>query len=282
LTVSKRLKYEVLRRDNHACRYCGGKAPDVELTVDHVIPTALGGSDQPSNLVAACKDCNAGKSASNPDEPLVSDVDQRSVRWAQALKVATERRAAELRNERARTDAFAESWSSWTISGEPLPLPANWRGSITQFLASGLSDQFLADAVATAMGNTRVNTSDVWRYFCGVCWREIDHITNQALEIVDQAAATATAEPIPYVESAEWFIKHVLLAAGVPHNAVDAAVAGFGYSMWEMHTAYANGAGQLSESPAQNCYRVFKEASHRTLAEVETLCQLDWLATRGS
>jgi 5-methylcytosine-specific restriction endonuclease McrA len=38
MAVSKRTRYEVLRRDNHACRYCGGIAPDVILTVDHVTP----------------------------------------------------------------------------------------------------------------------------------------------------------------------------------------------------------------------------------------------------
>jgi 5-methylcytosine-specific restriction endonuclease McrA len=67
MTVSKRARYEVLRRDNHTCRYCGGKAPDVALTVDHVTPVALGGTDGPGNLVAACRDCNAGKAASHPD-----------------------------------------------------------------------------------------------------------------------------------------------------------------------------------------------------------------------
>lgn len=58
MAVSKRLRYEILRRDNHTCRYCGATAPDVKLTVDHVVPVALGGSDVPTNLVAACDACN--------------------------------------------------------------------------------------------------------------------------------------------------------------------------------------------------------------------------------
>ena len=28
MAVSKRLRYEILRRDNHTCRYCGASAPD--------------------------------------------------------------------------------------------------------------------------------------------------------------------------------------------------------------------------------------------------------------
>ncbi|MGC7224589.1 HNH endonuclease, partial [Mycobacteroides abscessus subsp. massiliense] len=44
MAVTKRLRYEVLRRDNYSCRYCGRSAPEVKLTVDHVVPVALGGS----------------------------------------------------------------------------------------------------------------------------------------------------------------------------------------------------------------------------------------------
>src|SRR6185369_3226628 len=61
MAVSKRLRFEILRRDNHTCRYCGRSAPEVKLTVDHVKPEALGGRTEPDNLVAACSDCNAGK-----------------------------------------------------------------------------------------------------------------------------------------------------------------------------------------------------------------------------
>ncbi len=42
------------------------KAPDVEITVDHVVPVALGGSDEPSNLAAACDACNGGKTLLKP------------------------------------------------------------------------------------------------------------------------------------------------------------------------------------------------------------------------
>jgi 5-methylcytosine-specific restriction endonuclease McrA len=61
--ISKRLRYEILRRDGHHCRYCGLGSDEVTITVDHVIPTALGGTDDPSNLVAACRDCNSGKAS---------------------------------------------------------------------------------------------------------------------------------------------------------------------------------------------------------------------------
>src|ERR1039457_6499184 len=96
VAVSKRLRYEVFRRDNHACRYCGATAPDVKLTIDHVVPKALGGSDtDPANLVTACEPCNAGKTSTNPDAPLVADVAQDALRWAKALTQSAEVMLAE-------------------------------------------------------------------------------------------------------------------------------------------------------------------------------------------
>ncbi|MGW1840355.1 HNH endonuclease [Streptomyces sp. NPDC002067] len=39
------------------CAYCDGPAEEL----DHVIPLARGGPDAPSNVVAACRSCNASK-----------------------------------------------------------------------------------------------------------------------------------------------------------------------------------------------------------------------------
>jgi hypothetical protein len=88
MAVSKRLRYEILRRDNHACRYCGATAPGVKLNVDHVIPQALGGSDKPTNLVTSCADCNAGKTSSMPNATPVADIDQDDFRRAAELRQA--------------------------------------------------------------------------------------------------------------------------------------------------------------------------------------------------
>ena len=92
MAVSKRLRYEILRRDNHACRYCGATAPGAKLNVDHVIPQSLGGSDKPDNLVTSCTDCNAGKTSSMPNAMVVADVDQETFRQAAELMSEAERK----------------------------------------------------------------------------------------------------------------------------------------------------------------------------------------------
>lgn len=74
MAVSKRTRYLVLRRDNFCCRYCGLPAGVAQLHIDHVIPRAAGGTDDPSNLTAACADCNLGKTDHAPDYSLARAV----------------------------------------------------------------------------------------------------------------------------------------------------------------------------------------------------------------
>ncbi len=62
-------KIKVWKRDNFRCKYCGlslriGMSYDyrnTDITVDHVIAKSKGGSNEISNLVTACKDCNQMK-----------------------------------------------------------------------------------------------------------------------------------------------------------------------------------------------------------------------------
>ena len=52
-------------RDGFACVYCGVRADrsSAKLTLDHVTPCELGGTNAPGNLVTACLSCNSAKGA---------------------------------------------------------------------------------------------------------------------------------------------------------------------------------------------------------------------------
>jgi 5-methylcytosine-specific restriction endonuclease McrA len=94
--LSAKKRFDVLKRDNFTCRYCGRSVSsedlpvsrksddpaldelmvqlklakyEVILEVDHVIPRSRGGGDDMDNLVTACKDCNRGKGARLLAEP---------------------------------------------------------------------------------------------------------------------------------------------------------------------------------------------------------------------
>ena len=59
--ISKRMRFEVFKRDSFTCQYCGRMAPDVVLQVDHIKPVSKGGKNEMINLVTSCFDCNNGK-----------------------------------------------------------------------------------------------------------------------------------------------------------------------------------------------------------------------------
>lgn len=59
------LRYKILKRDMFTCKSCGARAPEVELEVDHKIPVSKGGTDEESNLITRCMDCNRGKGNKN-------------------------------------------------------------------------------------------------------------------------------------------------------------------------------------------------------------------------
>lgn len=61
MSLSKKLRFEVFKRDSFTCQYCGEMAPGVVLEVDHIHPKSKGGEDDILNLITSCFDCNRGK-----------------------------------------------------------------------------------------------------------------------------------------------------------------------------------------------------------------------------
>ncbi|HEY5539254.1 MAG TPA: HNH endonuclease [Thermoplasmata archaeon] len=62
-SIPARLRWKVLSRDDFTCQYCGHRASEARLEVDHAVARAAGGETDISNLITACIECNRGKSA---------------------------------------------------------------------------------------------------------------------------------------------------------------------------------------------------------------------------
>ena len=86
--IRKSVRMEVLKRDCFTCQYCGQKAPNVVIEIDHIKPVAAGGDNHILNLVAACRACNAGKS-----DKLLSDTSAAVKAQAQAEKIQERRQS---------------------------------------------------------------------------------------------------------------------------------------------------------------------------------------------
>lgn len=57
---SKRKRQRIYARDGHRCVTCGATK---HLTLDHVIPRSLGGTNSDDNLQTMCRPCNQAKGA---------------------------------------------------------------------------------------------------------------------------------------------------------------------------------------------------------------------------
>ena len=64
-SISLRLRFKILQRDNFRCCACGASpalTPGTLFEIDHVIPWSKGGETELDNLQTLCLTCNQGKS----------------------------------------------------------------------------------------------------------------------------------------------------------------------------------------------------------------------------
>jgi len=179
MAVSKRTRFEILRRDNYTCRYC--RSTENELTIDHVTPVALGGTDEPSNLVACCKDCNAGKTSTSPDTATVEDVTNDALRWSAAMTKAAEMLSDQAGDRNAYIDSFLAAWPSYRSA------PTNMTDAVGRFFDLGLPESVMVEAALVA-GSAR-GIHDRQSYFAGICWKRIRTMQEMASGIVAEVSS---------------------------------------------------------------------------------------------
>lgn len=173
MAVTKRTRFEVLRRDNYTCRYC--RSTEEKLTIDHVTPVALGGSDDPSNLVAACKDCNAGKSSASPDAVTVAEVNADALRHAELIQAAYAVIVERLDDGTDYVDEFAESYTY-------TPLPSGWRESVRRWFEMGVPIEMVVAASNKACGIDKSFQGDGrFRYMCAIVWSQVRDVSEEIL-----------------------------------------------------------------------------------------------------
>ncbi|MFJ3984360.1 HNH endonuclease [Streptomyces fungicidicus] len=259
MAVSKRLRYEIFRRDNHTCRYCGASAPDVPLRVDHVTPVALGGTDEPGNLVTSCEPCNNGKSSSSPDATHVAAVSDDALRWADAMKQAAEELRAQDEPKRAYRDAFHHAWNEWTWERggkkETFDLPAGWKTSLDAFREAGLPLEVWPDIIEKAMTNRTVNANNLFRYSCGIGWRKVRELQERARTIAGAIPTQTTSDSRASVLNAAFSV----WSCGLRDNGEAPSA--------EQEKAFRRSLEELSSEPLEDPARIIAAAQHATYFE---------------
>lgn len=170
--ISKKVRFEIFKRDGFSCQYCGSTPPKVVLHVDHIIPVARGGCNDDDNLVTSCLGCNLGKGARSLAEipvPLATRAAEVAEREAQlrGYSEVMEKRRERLENDSWRVaDIYLEGY------GIGPQIHADLFRSIRLFVDK-LGVHTCMDAMEFAVSKMSWNQKKGFKYFCGMCWNRV-------------------------------------------------------------------------------------------------------------
>jgi len=170
-SLSKKVRFDVFKRDGFICQYCGNHPPTVILEVDHIDPVALGGSNDGDNLLTSCFDCNRGKScvplniAPDTVSKKAEVLEEKELQIKAYRKLIKANRSRLTRDVRKVCKVFEEFNDGTTLS-------ATSKASIKSCFLPKLD----VDEVESAMEKACLKVTDperVFKYFYGICWLKI-------------------------------------------------------------------------------------------------------------
>jgi len=174
--TSKRLRFEVFKRDAFTCQYCGAQPPDIVLVCDHIDPVKLGGMTTIDNLVTSCESCNQGKAANplgavakRPDADLLFLEMQQEIVELKRFKKAEEERDAVLRSI---AEFLQQAWMTIADTSYP-PAEAIFMQMLSKYSPEIVKEAVLVTAKKEFDGTLRSFESAI-PYLWGVAKRISD------------------------------------------------------------------------------------------------------------
>jgi CRISPR/Cas system Type II protein with McrA/HNH and RuvC-like nuclease domain len=171
-SLSKKVRFEIFKRDGFTCVYCGNTPPSVVLEVDHIEPVSKGGDDSMENLITSCFDCNRGKRDVPLDQipPSLSEsievIKEREEQLKSYRRLLTNIKRRKTRDANDIEKIFMEAYPDKALTDKFKKV------SMARFLNS-LPKNSVEEAMILAISKIRYDPEDCVKYFCGVCWRKI-------------------------------------------------------------------------------------------------------------
>lgn len=168
--ISKKLRFEVFKRDFFKCQYCGNTPPGTILEVDHVIPVSKNGSNDIENLITSCFDCNRGKS-NNLLSAIPVSLNQKAELMKEKLAQvkAYDKLLKTIREyEESRIDFIQKIFLTYH---EGYIFSEHFRKSVRLFLNK--IDIHDVERFMEFSCHKLTDKNDVIKYFCGMCWNKI-------------------------------------------------------------------------------------------------------------
>ena len=172
--VPKRLRFEVFKRDQFTCRYCGRKPPAVILHADHVLPICLGGVTAIGNLVASCADCNLGKSGKPLSDVTIALKPEEERERFEQMKAYEEFLDEQVTVRLGWAKELLEYWCCEKEGQKEDPYAVDLKvdKAVKQFLRYLVKSE-VREAIDIAFERQRMSEYARFKFFCGICWRKI-------------------------------------------------------------------------------------------------------------
>lgn len=177
MAISKKIRFEVVKRDGFQCGYCGRTPPEVVLEVDHINPKSKGGKDDINNLITACFDCNRGKS-----NVQLTSVPKKLSENIVAIKEKEDQIKEYnkfLKKIENRIQKDIEEISSIYTEQYDFGDDGRWifsdhfkQNTLRRFLKE-LPKQEIITSLNLATSKFPTDKDSVVKYFCGICWNKI-------------------------------------------------------------------------------------------------------------
>lgn len=167
--ISKKLRFEVFKRDLFTCQYCGSKPPKSILEIDHIKPVSKGGNNAEDNLITSCFDCNRGKGANSLsisiksiEEKLLTQKEKEEQMRA-FEKMLSQKKALPTRRKNQLDEIFHDRTGYYFSD--------SFSTSVIEFLKK-LPKEEVFNALDLALSRVSDPGSSL-KYFCGICWAKI-------------------------------------------------------------------------------------------------------------
>lgn len=182
MAISKKVRFEIFKRDGFMCQYCGKIPPNVVLEIDHLIAKVDGGTDDLNNLITSCFDCNRGKGKIPLEKLPASLKDNLENIKEQRKQMKLYSKYLEEIAENVENDLreighyFFNYFAKSKRSRDRYVFAGGWKASMTRFLQDFNKYKIMeAIDIAYSKTNYRPNFDQtaLFRYMCGILhnWR---------------------------------------------------------------------------------------------------------------
>lgn len=183
MAISKKIRFEVFKRDGFVCQYCGKHPPEAIMEVDHIKPKARNGKDSINNLITSCFDCNRGKGKielkqiPNTLHENYDILKEKEHQYLQYMKLVSKIEKRILNEIEQVANIFESHFETVTLTD-------NFKNTTLKMFIKKLNIIEVMEGMKLACGHfpylnkfpgyiDSKYCNDVVKYFCGICWNKI-------------------------------------------------------------------------------------------------------------